>query len=206
MALDFAATYKILVLGDSNVGKTCIVHRFCDERYYDTYISTIGIDFKQKIVNLDGVPIKLQIWDTAGQERFRTLTTAYYRGAMGILLLYDVTNLESFNHITYWLQNIEENASPHVITVLAGNKCESNDRIVDTQGGEKIAEHFDLSFFEVSCKNNINIEAAFMNLARKIREKREQKGYSLIDHPPEENTDLLKPKTDIQIRACSSTC
>lgn len=129
MALDFAATYKILVLGDSNVGKTCIVHRFCDERYYDTYISTIGkqnneiikcisfirsdyvflgIDFKQKIVNLDGVPIKLQIWDTAGQERFRTLTTAYYRGAMGILLLYDCTNLESFNHITYWLQNIEE--------------------------------------------------------------------------------------------------
>lgn len=68
----------------------------------------IGIDFKQKIINLDGVPIKLQIWDTAGQERFRTLTTAYYRGAMGILLLYDVSNLESFNHITYWLQNIEE--------------------------------------------------------------------------------------------------
>lgn len=108
MALDFAATYKVLVLGDSNVGKTCIVHRYCDERYYDTYISTIGklflslyflnftiicvirkiseffpcyagIDFKQKLINLDGVPIKLQIWDTAGQERFRTLTTAYYR-------------------------------------------------------------------------------------------------------------------------------
>lgn len=75
--------------------------------WYDA-LSVTGIDFKQKIVNLDGVPIKLQIWDTAGQERFRTLTTAYYRGAMGILLLYDVTNLESFNHITYWLQNIEE--------------------------------------------------------------------------------------------------
>lgn len=69
---------------------------------------SLGIDFKQKIINLDGVPIKLQIWDTAGQERFRTLTTAYYRGAMGILLMYDVTNLESFNHLTYWLQNIEE--------------------------------------------------------------------------------------------------
>nr|XP_037279726.1 ras-related protein Rab-13-like [Rhipicephalus microplus] len=82
MAVDFTAIFKILVLGDSNVGKTCIVHRFCDERFYDTYISTIGIDFKQKIINLDGVPVKLQIWDTAGQERFRTLTTAYYRGAM----------------------------------------------------------------------------------------------------------------------------
>lgn len=80
--------------------------------YYCTTISKntiyLGIDFKQKIINLDGVPIKLQIWDTAGQERFRTLTTAYYRGAMGILLLYDVTNLESFNNLTYWLQNIEE--------------------------------------------------------------------------------------------------
>ncbi|PSN29717.1 hypothetical protein C0J52_25888 [Blattella germanica] len=108
MALDFAATYKVLVLGDSNVGKTCIVHRYCDERYYDTYISTIGIDFKQKIINLDGVPIKLQIWDTAGQERFRTLTTAYYRGAMGILLMYDVTSLDSFNHLSYWLRNIQE--------------------------------------------------------------------------------------------------
>lgn len=138
MALDFSATYKILVLGDSNVGKTCMVHRFCDERYYDTYISTIGVDFKQKIVNLDGIPIKLQIWDTAGQERFRTLTTAYYRGAMGILLLYDVTNLESFNNITYWLQNIEENASPFVTKLLVGNKCESTDRIVDTESGKKV--------------------------------------------------------------------
>uniref|UniRef100_T1HUX1 Origin recognition complex subunit 5 C-terminal domain-containing protein n=1 Tax=Rhodnius prolixus TaxID=13249 RepID=T1HUX1_RHOPR len=108
MALECQATYKVLVLGDSNVGKTCIVHRYCDETYYDTYISTIGIDFKQKIICVDGTPIKMQIWDTAGQERFRTLTTAYYRGAMGILLMYDVTSMESFNNLTYWLKNIEE--------------------------------------------------------------------------------------------------
>ncbi|XP_022919844.1 ras-related protein Rab-8A [Onthophagus taurus] len=202
MALDFASTYKVLVLGDSNVGKTCIVHRFCDERYYDTYISTIGIDFKQKIINLDGVPIKLQIWDTAGQERFRTLTTAYYRGAMGILLMYDVTNLESFNHITYWLQNIEENASPHVVTVLAGNKCESSDRVVDSDSGQKMAENFELPFFEVSCKNNINIEDAFITLARKIRELRENKGDP-FQELPRNDSKLLKPKPD-QIRNCSS--
>lgn len=72
------------------------------------YFCLIGIDFKQKLINLDGVPIKLQIWDTAGQERFRTLTTAYYRGAMGILLMYDVTNLESYNNLSYWLRNIQE--------------------------------------------------------------------------------------------------
>ncbi|XP_055324895.1 ras-related protein Rab-8A [Sitodiplosis mosellana] len=180
MALDFAATYKVLVLGDSNVGKTCIVHRYCDERYYDTYISTIGIDFKQKLINLDGVPIKLQIWDTAGQERFRTLTTAYYRGAMGILLMYDVTSLESYNNLSYWLRNIQENAAPDVVKVLAGNKCEApaTQRAVDKERGMKIAENFDMPFFEVSCKQNINIEEAFLTLARKIREQREQKGNS----------------------------
>jgi len=175
MALDFVATYKVLVLGDSNVGKTCIVHRYCDEKYYDTYISTIGkstyhivyififclasmltltifisfnsnsitgIDFKQKLINLDGVPIKLQIWDTAGQERFRTLTTAYYRGAMGILLMYDVTNLESYNNLSYWLRNIQENASPDVVKVLAGNKCEcsTTQRMVDKERGEKVCQ------------------------------------------------------------------
>ncbi|XP_053975359.1 ras-related protein Rab-13 [Hylaeus anthracinus] len=175
MALDFAATYKVLVLGDSNVGKTCIVHRYCDERYYDTYTSTIGIDFKQKIINLDGTPIKLQIWDTAGQERFRTLTTAYYRGAMGILLMYDVTNLESFNHMSYWLQNIQENASPDVVKVLTANKCDvTANRAVNVEWGQKIAEHFDMPFFEVSCKENINIEKAFLTLARRIREQRGQ--------------------------------
>ncbi|XP_063221644.1 ras-related protein Rab-8A [Bacillus rossius redtenbacheri] len=181
MALDFAATYKVLVLGDSNVGKTCIVHRYCDERYYDTYISTIGIDFKQKIINLDGTPVKLQIWDTAGQERFRTLTTAYYRGAMGILLMYDVTSLDSFNHLSYWLRNIQENAAPDVVKVLAGNKCDVvEQRAVDKERGDKIADNFDMPFFEVSCKNNVNIEEAFLTLARRIRDQRNRRA-SLFD-------------------------
>lgn len=176
MAVDFAATYKILVLGDSNVGKTCIVHRFCDERFYDTYISTIGIDFKQKIINLDGMPVKLQIWDTAGQERFRTLTTAYYRGAMGILVMYDVTNMDSFNHLSYWFRNVQENAAHDVVKVLAGNKCDaSHQRVVEYERGLKFADSFDIPFYECSCKQNINIQEAFIALARKIREQRERR-------------------------------
>ncbi|KAH0554999.1 ras-related protein Rab-8A [Microplitis demolitor] len=191
MALDFAATYKVLVLGDSNVGKTCIVHRYCDERYYDTYISTIGIDFKQKIINLDGTPIKLQIWDTAGQERFRTLTTAYYRGAMGILLMYDVTSLDSFNHLSYWLRNIQENASPDVVKVLTANKCDAtNNRAVDAERGQKIADNFDMPFFEVSCKENINIEDAFLTLARRIREQRGRRA-SLFEASEREGADSI---------------
>ncbi|GFG37520.1 hypothetical protein Cfor_09581 [Coptotermes formosanus] len=197
MALDFAATYKILVLGDSNVGKTCIVHRYCDERYYDTYISTIGIDFKQKIINLDGTPIKLQIWDTAGQERFRTLTTAYYRGAMGILLMYDITSLDSFNHLSYWLRNIQENASPDVVKVLAGNKCDAtSQRAVDAERGEKLADNFDMPFFEVSCKEDVNIEEAFLTLARRIREQRHRRA-SLFDSSEKRDgseVDLTKSK------------
>ncbi|CAH1405079.1 unnamed protein product [Nezara viridula] len=177
------ATYKVLVLGDSNVGKTCIVHRYCDQTYYDTYISTIGIDFKQKIISLDGTPIKMQIWDTAGQERFRTLTTAYYRGAMGILLMYDVTNQESFNNLTYWLKNIEENASPDVIKVLAGNKCDAvSQRMVEQDMGQKLAENYDIPFYEVSCKQNINIDKIFLTLARHIREQRSYQQLTEREH------------------------
>ncbi|KOX78320.1 Ras-related protein Rab-8A [Melipona quadrifasciata] len=162
MALDFAATYKVLVLVKK---RSCFV-------IFKNNEST-GIDFKQKIINLDGTPIKLQIWDTAGQERFRALTTAYYRGAMGILLMYDVTSLESFNHLSYWLRNIQENASPDVVKVVAANKCDvTAHRAVDAERGQKIAENFDMPFFEVSCKENINIEEAFLTLARRIREQR----------------------------------
>lgn len=137
----------------------------------------IGIDFKQKIVNLDGVPIKLQIWDTAGEERFRTLTTAYYRGAQGIVLVYDVTNLDSFNHLSYWLRNIEENASPEVVKVLAGNKCEVNNqqRAVDKERGQKLAESFDMPFFEVSCRGDVMVQDTFLTLARLIRDLRQRR-------------------------------
>ncbi|XP_013777557.1 ras-related protein Rab-8A-like isoform X1 [Limulus polyphemus] len=180
MAVDFTATYKMLVLGDSNVGKTCIVNRFCDEKFYDTYISTIGIDFKQKIINLDGMPVKLQIWDTAGQERFRTLTTAYYRGAMGIIVMYDVTNMDSFNHLSYWFRNIEENASPDLVKVLVGNKCDvTHLRQIERERGEKLADSFNIPFFECSCKQNINVQETFLALARLVRQERERRASKL---------------------------
>ncbi|ROT68780.1 Ras-related protein Rab-8B [Penaeus vannamei] len=191
MAVDFTATYKVLVIGDVNVGKTCLVHRFCDERFYDTYISTVGIDFKQKIVNLDGVPIKLQIWDTAGEERFRTLTTAYYRGAQGIVLVYDVTNLDSFNHLSYWLRNIEENASPEVVKVLAGNKCE-------------LAESFDMPFYEVSCRGDVNVQDTFLTLARLIRDLRQRRA-SLFEER-ERQSDGVKLDAEQKAENSTSAC
>ncbi|KAK5979459.1 hypothetical protein GCK32_002629, partial [Trichostrongylus colubriformis] len=111
MAKTYDYLFKLLLIGDSGVGKTCVLFRFSDDSFNNSFISTIGIDFKIRTIDLDGKKIKLQIWDTAGQERFRTITTAYYRGAMGIMLVYDITNEKSFDNIKNWIRNIEEHAS-----------------------------------------------------------------------------------------------
>nr|BAE89423.1 unnamed protein product [Macaca fascicularis] len=114
MAKTYDYLFKLLLIGDSGVGKTCVLFRFSEDAFNSTFISTIGIDFKIRTIELDGKRIKLQIWDTAGQERFRTVTTAYYRGAMGIMLVYDITNEKSFDNIRNWIRNIEEHASADI--------------------------------------------------------------------------------------------
>ena len=112
---------KLLLIGDSGVGKSCLLLRFSDDQFTTSFITTIGIDFKIRTVDLDGSRVKLQIWDTAGQERFRTITTAYYRGAMGILLTYDVTDEQSFDNVRNWMRNIEQHATENVCKILVGN-------------------------------------------------------------------------------------
>ncbi|XP_062816097.1 ras-related protein Rab-8A isoform X2 [Anolis carolinensis] len=135
-----------------------------------------GIDFKIRTIDLDGKKIKLQIWDTAGQERFRTITTAYYRGAMGIMLVYDITNEKSFENIRNWVRNIEEHASPDVEKMILGNKCDMNHkRQVTREQGEKLANGFGVKFMETSAKANINVENAFFTLARDIKTKMDRK-------------------------------
>ncbi|CAM0905613.1 unnamed protein product [Alopecurus aequalis] len=121
---DYDHLIKLLLIGDSGVGKSCLLLRFSDDTFTTSFITTIGIDFKVRTVELDGRRVKLQIWDTAGQERFRTITTAYYRGAMGILLVYDVTDESSFNNIRNWIRNIEQHASDNVNKILVGNKVD----------------------------------------------------------------------------------
>lgn len=140
----------------------------------------LGIDFKIRTIELDGKKIKLQIWDTAGQERFRTITTAYYRGAMGIMLVYDVTNEKSFENIKNWIRNIEENASADVEKMLLGNKCELEDkRQVTKEKGEQLALEYNIRFLETSAKTAIHVEEAFFTLARDIKAKTEKK---LVSH------------------------
>ncbi|OTF76923.1 ras-related protein Rab-8A,-like protein, partial [Euroglyphus maynei] len=137
---------------------------------------TIGIDFKIRTIELDGKKIKLQIWDTAGQERFRTITTAYYRGAMGIMLVYDVTNEKSFDNIKNWIRNIEEHASSDVEKMILGNKCDIQDRRqVSRERGEQLAIEYNIKFMETSAKSSCNVEEAFFTLAKDIKAKMERK-------------------------------
>jgi len=157
-------------------GFSIIKNLFSEDAFNSTFISTIGIDFKIRTIELDGKKIKLQIWDTAGQERFRTITTAYYRGAMGIMLVYDITSEKSFENIKNWIRNIEEHASADVEKMILGNKCDMNDRRqVNKDKGEQLAIEYGIKFMETSAKAGMNVEEAFFTLARDIKSKTEKK-------------------------------
>ncbi|XP_063146684.1 ras-related protein Rab-8A [Candoia aspera] len=194
MAKTYDYLFKLLLIGDSGVGKTCALFRFSEDAFNATFISTIGIDFKIRTIELDGKKIKLQIWDTAGQERFRTITTAYYRGAMGIMLVYDITNEKSFENIQNWVRNIEEHASPDVEKMILGNKCDMNyKRQVSREQGEKLAISYGIKFMETSAKANINIDNAFFTLARDIKAKIDKK---LEGNSPQGNSPGMKIISD----------
>ncbi|CAN1275102.1 Ras-related protein RAB1BV [Linum perenne] len=170
---DYDYLIKLLLIGDSGVGKSCLLLRFSDGSFTTSFITTIGIDFKIRTIELDGKRIKLQIWDTAGQERFRTITTAYYRGAMGILLVYDVTDESSFNNIRNWIRNIEQHASDNVNKILVGNKADMDEskRAVPTAKGQALADEYGIKFFETSAKTNLNVEEVFFSIARDIKQR-----------------------------------
>jgi len=167
---------KLLIIGDSGVGKSCCLLRFSEDSFTPSFITTIGIDFKIRTIDIDGKRIKLQIWDTAGQERFRTITTAYYRGAMGILLVYDVTDKSSFESIRKWFSNVEQHATEGVNKILIGNKCDWIERrVVSIEEGEQLAKDLGIPFLEVSAKTDINVEKAFFDLATEVKKRIEQK-------------------------------
>ncbi|CAL5366750.1 unnamed protein product [Camellia sinensis] len=170
MNTEYDYLFKLLLIGDSGVGKSCLLLRFADDSYLDSYISTIGVDFKIRTVEQDGKTIKLQIWDTAGQERFRTITSSYYRGAHGIIIVYDITDQESFNNVKQWLNEIDRYASENVNKLLVGNKCDLTDnRAVSYDTAKAFADEIGIPFMETSAKDSTNVEQAFMAMAADIK-------------------------------------
>ncbi|XP_048820768.1 ras-related protein Rab-37 isoform X1 [Lagopus muta] len=182
----FSATvgigFTVMLLGDSGVGKTCFLLQFKDGAFLSgTFIATVGIDFRNKVVAVDGVKVKLQqIWDTAGQERFRSVTHAYYRDAQALLLLYDITSKMSFDNIRAWLTEIHEYAQKDVVIMLLGNKADvSSERMVRTEDGASLAREYGVPFMETSAKTGMNVELAFLAIARELK----QRAMQLPDEP-----------------------
>jgi len=179
---DYDHLFKLVLIGDSGVGKSCLLLRFADDAFTESYISTIGVDFRFRTVRIDKKVVKLQIWDTAGQERFRTITSAYYRGADGIIMVYDVTNQESFNSITAWLNEVNRYATEGTCKLLVGNKSDRDeDRIVTTAQGEEMAKSLGIPFLETSAKNAANVEEAFLTMASELITSREERGGATGD-------------------------
>lgn len=161
--------FKIVLIGDSAVGKSNLLARFARDEFYPNSKSTIGVEFQTQKLNIDGKEIKAQIWDTAGQERFRAVTSAYYRGAVGALLVYDISRRQTFDSVGRWLNELHTYSDMNVITVLVGNKSDLKDaREVSAAEGKTLAEAQGLFFMETSALDSSNVAAAFRTVVKEI--------------------------------------
>eukprot|EP00920_Eleutheroschizon_duboscqi_P020372 GHVT01048337.1.p1 GENE.GHVT01048337.1~~GHVT01048337.1.p1 ORF type:complete len:220 (-),score=26.11 GHVT01048337.1:231-890(-) len=166
---DYDYMFKLVLIGDSGVGKSCMLLRFADDAFTNSYITTIGVDFRFRTLNIDGKVVKLQIWDTAGQERFRTITSAYYRGADGIILVYDTTDKESFAKTGDWMAEVSRYIGDFTCKFLVGNKCDLRDeKRVTTEEAQKKADELGMGFIEASAKDSINVQELFTMAARSL--------------------------------------
>ncbi|XP_062253567.1 ras-related protein Rab-15-like [Platichthys flesus] len=169
MAKQYDVLFRLLMLGDSGVGKTCMLRRFTDSEFDPSHISTIGVDFKMKTLEIDGLKVRVQIWDTAGQERYQTITKQYYRRAQGIIYVYDITSQAAFQHIAKWASDVDDYAPNQVQRILVGNKCDEElRRQVTTEQGSKLAETYEMEFFETSASSSNNIRESFTRLTELV--------------------------------------
>jgi len=177
--------------------------RFTDDTFSDSYVTTIGVDFKIKTLDIDGKSCKLQIWDTAGQERFRNIISSYYRGAQGIMLVYDITDLESFQNLNSWLIEIEKNASKSVYKILVGNKCDmENERKVTTEQGKDFADQYGMKFFETSAKNSTNVNEAFITMTKEVMKNSSKKSPT----PKKDNVVVTNAPSGQSIKSGKGCC
>uniref|UniRef100_A0A4W6DFL1 Ras-related protein Rab-35 n=1 Tax=Lates calcarifer TaxID=8187 RepID=A0A4W6DFL1_LATCA len=197
----------VISLSLSDVGKSSLLLRFADNSFSGSYITTIGVDFKIRTVDIDGERVKLQIWDTAGQERFRTITSTYYRNTHGVIIVYDVTNPESFVNVKRWLNEISQNCD-NVCKILVGNKNDDPARKqVDTQDAVRFGESVGVRVFETSAKENINVEEMFMAFTHMVlRAKKQSQNRAEREREREKDTVNINAQRDRDRRKRGKKC
>ena len=173
----FDVKYKIMVLGESKVDKTQLIKRYTKDQFGGVYLTTVGMDFQDKIIEIEDKKVRLQIWDTAGQERFRNVTKSYFQSSQGLVLVYDITDRESFEKLNFWVDNIKNNAPENAKFILVGNKCDlANERKVSYEEGENYAKNLNIKFFEASARDGTNVNELFFYLANEIYQDNKLKG------------------------------
>ena len=171
----FDYTFKIVMIGDSGVGKSCILLRFADDKFNENFYATIGVDFRFKNVMVDDKSVKLQIWDTAGQERFKTITSAYYRGADGIIIVYDITDRNSFAHIKDWLDDVNKYTDDNPLKIIVGNKIDLiKDKQINNNDMKTMTAQTGIEIIECSAKDSIKINDLMEIMTKKLIEKKKK--------------------------------
>ena len=161
--------FKIVLVGDSGVGKTNLLLRYLKNEFNTQTKATVGVEFGNTKVQIDNALIKAQIWDTAGQERYRSITSAYYKGAHGALIVYDITRKDSFDSVEKWLSDLKNNGEEKMVIMAIGNKCDMvNERVISTEDGEAKAQRNNIAFLETSALNATNVAKAFDELIQKL--------------------------------------
>ncbi|KAK8385588.1 hypothetical protein O3P69_016393 [Scylla paramamosain] len=192
---DILTTLKILIIGESGVGKSSLLLRFTDDTFDIEQSATIGVDFKVKTITVDGNTVKLAIWDTAGQERFRTLTPSYYRGAQGVILVYDVTKRNTFAKLDMWLNELETYSTrTDIVKMLVGNKIDKEKVEVSREDGLKFARRHAMLFIEASAKTRDGVQCAFEELVQKIVQT---PGLWEMDHRPQGSFSVTNQRDDM---------
>ena len=172
---EYSLIFKIILIGDTSVGKTNILSRYINDKFSETSKSTVGVELATKVENYNNKKIKIQIWDTAGQERYKSITTSYYKGAKGAFIVYDITKKESFKNVDKWIKDLKEFGDEDVTILIIGNKCDlENEREVSIEEVKKKAELFDIGYCETSALKAKNIDYAFQTLIKLVAEKMEK--------------------------------
>jgi len=198
---------KFIIVGDSTVGKSNIMSSFTDKRFLSDHTMTIGVEFATKVISVENIKYKIQIWDTAGQETFKAITRSYYRGTLGCMLVYDITNKSSFDSLNMWLDELKKHSDPKIVIVLIGNKVDlDKERQVAYEEGKMFADQHNIAFFETSAKTFHNIDSCFVNIIQQINKKIEAKEIDIISCKIQNSTVALTRLQNTTSAGASNYC